>query len=251
MAEFPDLIRDELVKKRTELFAELKTTIEQLDYENSEVIRNRLQRPIKDVQKEILEDLQKKILEVHALIQESDAQGEKEEELKQTELKETWRRIVGAFIVGFVVGAFIVGFALFFLIRGHEESANYQNVPSANYQNVTIDNNAIKEEVRGVLVRFDLTIYNALDPCMIVVFYYAKTGENLIDHNGEYVYNGMVAVTSAEFTPSEPVYYKQIELFIPYSELHLGGNVEELKLRIETLNVNTNTSFAKSEFYPF
>ncbi len=109
---------------------------------------------------------------------------------------------------------------------------------SAQIRSMTTTHNAVMNDITGIKigVEFDVSgMNNATGTC--AAYFHFGNGAIVKDFNKSYyAINGQVS-TSEKFTPIyDNSYYKSLELFIPYSELHMNPGTYELYYIINVFN---------------
>jgi hypothetical protein len=97
-----------------------------------------------------------------------------------------------------------------------------------------------------VHVRFHTTGLRGV-ACKAVAYFAYEGGEALDDFDGLYsTVSGKVS-TYTNFTPSyDSSVFNDLELFIPYSQLHMGSGRSDLEYHVELYTIDYNTHFAES-----
>ncbi|MDX2246446.1 MAG: M48 family metalloprotease [Bacteroidia bacterium] len=150
------------------------------------------------------------------------------------------------------------------LERGEEIFTNY----SENYTNCT---KALFSEIESVFYRkiwVEFDIYEGREygmrihvkfnanklmykNCDLIAYFYFASGTEIHDYNGNYrTVTGQVSVGHS-FKPNyENALYSDFELFIPYSELHIGRGKNDLKFNLIAFKGNKQLG-PPSKFYSF
>lgn len=109
------------------------------------------------------------------------------------------------------------------------------NDPHGEIQKVWVDYDVNEDQKKGMRVHFNFNVfkYKGL-PCSANVYFYKASGEPLKDLNGKYKTTGGDVAMYVNFTPGyENTPYNDVQLFMPYDELHLDTGKFDLKFVIE------------------
>jgi len=109
---------------------------------------------------------------------------------------------------------------------------------SANVKSVTVSENVDVDNKKGLSVHVTFNIYGMKgNESMVSCYFYDSNGNALVDTNNNYGTNGSVHYVAASKKIS-PRYdrsiYSDLEIKIPYDELHLSGNYRQ-NLRVDVL----------------
>lgn len=109
--------------------------------------------------------------------------------------------------------------------------------PSAEITNIWVDHNYYNNYQYGMLIHIHMVVHDMKDKDgnVVAYFYYGSGSESqLIDYNGSYrTQDGKVAVGESFTSIYEHCEWKDYKLFIPYSELHVGKGMTELKFQVQ------------------
>jgi hypothetical protein len=106
---------------------------------------------------------------------------------------------------------------------------------------------------KGVLVHVTFRTNGLFNtPCKAIA-YFAYSGGTLVeDFNGVYTSSNGQVTSSADFTPSyENSTYSDLQIFLPYDELHLGAGNYTLQFHVQLYSTLHQQHFAVSEVVPF
>lgn len=111
---------------------------------------------------------------------------------------------------------------------GTSISTSTTNSPSAQINNITVLHNQNLDEGKGMIIKvsFDIQNMNGKNG-YVVAYFYDNNGNALLDTNGKYHTSGNPSnvSTGTKITPNyDNSRYTDLELKIPYSELHQTGN---------------------------
>lgn len=110
-----------------------------------------------------------------------------------------------------------------------------QYAVTATIQSVWVDHNVFENDVKGMRIHVKFSINNLQQvPCTATAYFYLDSGEALRDFNHKYnTTDGHVSV-STSFTPGYVnTSYNDLQLFMPYSELHMNKGTYQLKFFIQ------------------
>ena len=131
-----------------------------------------------------------------------------------------------------------------------------KNVASATYEESWVDFDVYEEGKKGMRIHAKFNINNLKGKkCRAVGWFYYNNGSKLEDTNGEYnTSDGQVSV-GQDFTPLYTnTDFNDLEIFMPYEELHLLSGSHKLKFKIGLFE-NGENGFKQignsSDFYYF
>ncbi len=102
------------------------------------------------------------------------------------------------------------------------------------FKDIKIEHNAYSDGKKGMRINVQFDISGALSVThRMVCYFYDSDGDALTDTNGEYSTTNDKVSVGKDFTPNyQSASYTSFNLFIPYSELHLGCGEHQLKFKI-------------------
>jgi len=125
--------------------------------------------------------------------------------------------------------------------------------PKGKFHSVWVDHNCYKNNEKGMNIhaKFEVDNLKGVD-CKAAAYFYYSSGGKLRDSNNSYCTNdGYVSSYGVGFTPTyDGALYSDLELFMPYDELHLSNGKHELKFYI-ALYVVGGDFFADSNWVYF
>ena len=146
--------------------------------------------------------------------------------------------------IGTIIAAIVgTGFAVYLRHRLSE--------PSAQIHEVTFQMDQRRDNRNGMVISVDLSTCNLQDiDCQVAAYFSDASGEPLRDLNDDYrSYDGEVSVGTS-LTPSRrEQHFFDVELFIPYAELHLTPGTHDLSLSVSLWRKATNQTLAKTTDY--
>lgn len=108
--------------------------------------------------------------------------------------------------------------------------------PSAVFTKFYDEQNVVRDGVRGMLIHADFVVYDGKDDPMELNAYLAyPNGQKLKDTDGQYASaDGQVGASNAICPGFSTATYKDAQLFIPYTQLHLKKRGwQQLKFHLE------------------
>lgn len=107
------------------------------------------------------------------------------------------------------------------------------DVPAV-FNQVWVQHNVVQDDRNGMLVHCNFTTYGVKDvPCRAVAFFVLRDGRALQDQNGQFNTSDGGVSASTKFTPAYVTStYKDLKIFMPYSELDLVPGRWDLKFRV-------------------
>ena len=107
-------------------------------------------------------------------------------------------------------------------------------------------------ERKGMLIHTGAKVHNLQNiECVLVVRFEFASGNKLKDFNGEYRISVDLG-TYIRFVPNyEHSNYDDLQLFMPYDELHLASGSHDLRFYLELADNSSGDKLAKSEYYYF
>ncbi|MCB0840063.1 MAG: hypothetical protein KDE26_22770 [Bacteroidetes bacterium] len=102
-------------------------------------------------------------------------------------------------------------------------------------EDVRVEHNVYEGNVKGMKIHLRFTVYHMQGKeCYVSAQFFHQSGQRLIDQNGKYfTTNGYVATREKFFTPSyDASTFKEMTLFLPSTELHLGDGKFRLKFHV-------------------
>lgn len=138
---------------------------------------------------------------------------------------------------------------------------DYRVVPAvaARFNRVWFEHNHRQKSKYGRLKKYGLSIHLKFDirnlkgnQCVAIAFFYWKNGGKLLDFNKKYRAKDGQVFTWKEFTPTYSYStFNDLELFIPYNELHIeDGKRHNLKF-YATLSCEHSGQLTESNFKEF
>jgi hypothetical protein len=127
-----------------------------------------------------------------------------------------------------------------------------KNAATGQIQSVWVDHNIFEDGVKGMRIHVKFSINNLQNvPCRAIAYFYFASGEALKDFNKKYnSFDGQVSV-GTDFTPGfVDTSYNDLQLFMPYDELHMNKGQHQLKFIIELFGRN-KYSITKSGWTEF
>jgi len=168
--------------------------------------------------------------------------------------------IIGNIIGATVVGSIKAGKAISKAIKKNsvkqkpvkqEPVRHMQPCTSIQLRNVNSIFDVKKDGEAGMIISVDFTVFNAMSQQVLCVAYFYDDGERpIMDCNGKFcTIDGQVSV-SKEVVPNCPQCdYRNVQLFIPYSEIHVSKGEHSL---LYCLNLFVNGQrILCSNFYGF
>ncbi len=127
--------------------------------------------------------------------------------------------------------------------------------PGGVFTYIWVEHNIVWGMFFGMRIHASLVVRGERNnPCKAVAYFFGMDGQPLRDFNASPFYgtlDGFVS-TSVDFIPLyDETNYPDIQLYIPYPELHLMPGVHPLTFRISLYDVARNTFFAQSFPQPF
>lgn len=106
-------------------------------------------------------------------------------------------------------------------------STNRQPVitgPGAEITSCRIEHNVVTNDDRGLVVHVDAQFFNVKNHKLRISAYFDRPENNgMQDTNGKYRgYNGVICTEKTISNNGDDTFIKDLQLFIPYDELHLG-----------------------------
>jgi acyl carrier protein len=126
------------------------------------------------------------------------------------------------------------------------------NQPKGTFNKTWVDFDVVEAGIRGMRIHFNFQVDNVKNSkCQATAFFYSDDGNHLKDNNKNYCSTSGQVCTSDDFTPGyKNSLYEDLSLFMPYDELHLGGD-HGLTFRIRLFDRSKQTDIAWSEDYYF
>jgi len=125
--------------------------------------------------------------------------------------------------------------------------------PKGKFNKVWVDHNTEQNNVMGMKIHAEFEVSHLKDvPCRAAAYFYFSSGNKLKDSNNAYnTKDGQVCV-GKDFNPSyEESIYRDFELFMPYSELHMSDGKHSLKFYISLYVEEDANFFADSNWVHF
>lgn len=123
--------------------------------------------------------------------------------------------------------------------------------PSAQIESITVDHNQTLDDGKGMIIHVKFNVQNMKGKTgRVTAYFYDDNGNALIDTNGRYNTTGSPSYVAVgkNITPSyDNSSYSDLELRMPYSELHqTGSSARTIKFKISIWDKSGSTS---KEFY--
>jgi hypothetical protein len=128
-----------------------------------------------------------------------------------------------------------------------------EDVKRFQFRNVEVSYDEYRDGVKGLVLKIDFSAQQMKGvQHRMSAYFYKASGEPLKDENQRYnTTNGNVA-TGKDFTPEyDRAEFNDFELFLPYSELHLGCGDYNLKFSIAIWNGTTMMLGSGDEFFNY
>ena len=128
-----------------------------------------------------------------------------------------------------------------------------QLAPEATIHDVAIDHNVTVDGMQGMRLHVQFTINGLQDvPCQVSAYFAFADGDPLFDYNDAYhTVDGQVS-TWVDMTPGyAETFYEDLQLFIPYSELHMAPGTHALRVHIEIHEMVDLETLAVSDYQYF
>ena len=108
------------------------------------------------------------------------------------------------------------------------------NGPGAEITSFTIEHNAYRNNQKGLVVHVDVQFFYVNNHNLRVSAYFDSPENNgLQDKNGQYRgYNGVICTESNITNNGDYTSIQDLQLFLPYSELHLGGGSHDVACHV-------------------
>ncbi|TAE57006.1 MAG: hypothetical protein EAZ87_17160 [Nostocales cyanobacterium] len=120
------------------------------------------------------------------------------------------------------------------------------------FDKVWVDHNTSQDNKQGMMIHAKFSAKNLKDvPCRMAVYFYFDSGEKLKDFNNSYRAKDGQVSSGANFKPGyDNSTYHDLELFMPYDELHMVSGKHSLKFQLG-LYVENGDFFAWSHYVHF
>lgn len=124
--------------------------------------------------------------------------------------------------------------------------------PVARVENITVDHSQILEDGKGMIIHVKFNIQNMKGKKgKVVAYFYEDDGKALIDTNGKYLSSDSHVSVGKDIIPSsDDMYYSDLTLSIPYSELHQtgsGSRILKFSIWVWDMSVSPAKSLYKGE----
>lgn len=129
-----------------------------------------------------------------------------------------------------------------------KQTGKSTSTKSATFSSIDVSHNVYENNIKGMLVKVDFTIYNMLNrKCYIIMWVYDSNGNNQKSYANSrfdsYINNDHCVISFDTFTPSyESSVWTDYELFLPNELISSSGY-----FRIELRDYNTNETIKRSE----
>lgn len=108
--------------------------------------------------------------------------------------------------------------------------SNNSAVPSVEIHGISADYDVEKKGRNGIVVHASLTIHNAAHKELeVTAYFYFENGKALKDYNKDFYTDGGEVCSPVDYTPPSNQMNVTVNIFIPYSELHLASGRHDLK----------------------
>jgi hypothetical protein len=118
---------------------------------------------------------------------------------------------------------------------------------------VNVDFDIFQSDQKGMLIKLTFSVSGYKDgPAKAIAYFETQAGEPLPDLNDSFsTTNGNVSAFT-EFQPSyDNTDYTNLEIFMPYDELHLGEGEHELRFSVSLYDTVNEEFFGESEYFNF
>lgn len=133
-------------------------------------------------------------------------------------------------------------------------SDNFVNTDvDANFEKIWVDFDEYEGDEKGMRMHFKFNIEHHKDKqCRLIVYFEFEDGTELKDYNNSYgTINGNVSV-GQDFEPGfDDAVYDDLEVFMPYDELHLSEGNSDLRFCASLYDMTTITEITQSDYYLF
>lgn len=98
--------------------------------------------------------------------------------------------------------------------------------PGAEITSYTIEHNVYRNNQKGLIVHVDAQFFHVSNHQLRISAYFDRPENNgMQDQNGQYRgYNGVICTELSITNNGDDTFIKDLQLFLPYSELHLGNS---------------------------
>lgn len=130
-----------------------------------------------------------------------------------------------------------------------------QRQPRAELERFWVDFDVYRESTKGMLLHIKMTVYDMKSVRSAVrVMFFDEDNKPLVDRNKKYfTTKGNVAAFRSLQIDYNPGYYDDLQIFMPYEELDLGGFPGEyrLKMDVDLVYEDTGELIQHLTFYDF
>ena len=157
-----------------------------------------------------------------------------------------WEAITGA--VATVLAAVVAVYAKH---RLKAAPALLEVRPFAHLYGVSFTMDHTQNERKGMLIKVDLALGNleGVD-CGVYVYFSFSNGQPLPDSNGQYrTYENQVSVGEGLLPLRREQIFRDVEMFLPYDELHLQPGTHSLSLFLRVCREATNETLLTTGNY--
>lgn len=137
--------------------------------------------------------------------------------------------------------------------RREEEYRREMAKPRAEIHKVWVDHNVFENGYKGMRIHVKFSTYNMLNhsgECN--AYFYFANGTALKDFNGRYKTTSGYVSTGKRINPNyENAIFNDLQMFIPYDELHINKNEKTAKCKFKIGVFNYGDEIANSGYYNF
>lgn len=160
-------------------------------------------------------------------------------------------KVIGGLVGAAVVGTIVAGKAIGKAIKNNGNSNSEDEVSPVNLIDCQQTHNITCNKENGMTIHLHFIINNAYSQDVECCAYFCDKNERpLVDYNGDYnSRDGQVSVGTHVKPAFQQCEYRDLQLTIPYSELHLPRGKHQLKFFI-CIFINGNQVYS-SDYYGF
>lgn len=124
--------------------------------------------------------------------------------------------------------------------------------PEGNFNKVWLEFNVHQKDEKGMFIHSDLNVLNSVNSnCRLIAWFFFGNGARLEDKNDKYLTTDGQVCTSTNFVPEyENTRFRDLALFIPYSEFHINS-IGEYQLKFYIGMFTEHDKIAESDYVTF